>query len=181
MSPETRPLAPAALRLVDFIAELGPRWGLPAEPCRVHAYLYLIDRAAAEGEICAALGIEAAACGAALAWLADMRLAGPVGTGWRTDGDPWELLLRALEERRRREIAPALNLLRTCRREALADRTTEPAVAGQIGRLLDLVEDLAAIDVQTRRLSPRTLRQLVRFGGRAARFLYRSPGRGERP
>jgi DNA-binding transcriptional regulator GbsR (MarR family) len=181
MSSPLRPLAPAPLRVVDFIAELGPRWGLPAEPCRVHAYLYLIDRAAAEVEICAALGIEAAACAAALAWLADMRLAAPVGTGWRTDGDPWELLLRALEERRRRETAPALSLLRTCRREALSEPADEPAVAGQIGRLLELVEDLAAIDVQARRLSPRTLRQLVRFGGRAARFLDRSPGRRERP
>ena len=43
-----------------------------------------------------------------------------------------------------------------------------------------LVEDLAAIDMQARRLSPQRLRQLVGIGGRAARFIDRTFGKGDR-
>jgi hypothetical protein len=52
----------------------------------------------------------------------------------------------------------------------------EPAVAGQIGKLLALAEDLTAIDTQMSRLSPRALRQVVGLGGRAARFIDRAFG-----
>jgi hypothetical protein len=63
---------------------------------------------------------------------------------------------------------------------ARKDRALEPAVAGQIGKLLTLAEDLTAIDTQMSRLSPRALRQVVGLGGRAARFIDRTfGGRGK--
>src|SRR4051794_39631387 len=38
-------------RLLDFLGALGPRWGLPEAPCRVHGYLYLSARALSEADI----------------------------------------------------------------------------------------------------------------------------------
>ena len=84
------------------------------------------------------------------------------------------------DERRRREIDPAIALLRDCREATLARNGEDRVVKLQIGKLLTLVEDLAAIDMQTRRLSPRALRQLVGVGGRAARLLERTFGRKDR-
>src|ERR1700692_1383762 len=105
---------PAAIRrVIDFLGELGSRWGLPADACRIHGYLYLAARPMTAAELRAALAIDDAVLAPALAWLADYRLIERVrGEAWRTGNDPWDLVMRALDERRRREIVPALTLLR---------------------------------------------------------------------
>jgi len=172
------PASPAMRRLIDFLGELGPRWGLPPGACRAHGYLYLVARPATEGDVAAAVKLADGDLADALKWLVDYGLIERTSAGaWRTESDPWELMMRALEERRRREIAPALDLLRECRRAALTEEGRDRVVALQIGKLLELAEDVAAIDMQARRLSPRALRQMIGIGGRAARFIDRTFGR----
>jgi DNA-binding transcriptional regulator GbsR (MarR family) len=174
--------SPAIERVVDFLGDLGSRWGLPVQACRVHGYLYLIARPLTRDELRAALSLNEATLGEALAWLAEFRLIERVhADAWRTEGDPWELMMRALEERQRREVGPALDLLRDCRRAALAEGKHQRAVAGQIDKLTRLVEDLASISGQSRRLSASTVRQIVGLGGLAARMLDRTLGRKEPP
>ena len=171
-------LPQAMARLIDFLGELGPRWGLPVEACRVHGYLYLSARPATNEELCAALNLGSATVENAMVWLMDFRLVERTpGTKWRTQSDPWDLMMCALEERRRREVGPALDILRDCQRLASAERASDPVTYGQIGKLLALAEDLAAIDIQTRQISSKTLRQMVGVGGRAARFVNRTFGR----
>src|SRR5262249_35163200 len=110
----------------------------------------------------------------ALAWLIDYRLVESAGAAtWRTATDPWELVMRALDERRQRELGPALAVLRECQRDLRGDA----AAATQVGKLLALLDDISAIDAQARRLSPRALRQMLGIGGIAARFLDRTLGR----
>ncbi len=171
---------PAAIRrVVDFLGEVGARWGLPADACRVHGYLYLAARPMTEAELRAALAVDDAVLVPALAWLVDYRLVERVrGEAWRTGTDPWDLVMRALDGRRRREIVPALTLLRESHDAALTEGTR--TAAAQIGKLLSLAEDVAAIEMQARRLSWRTLRRMVGLGGAAARFMDRTFGGGER-
>ena len=160
-------------RLIAWLGELGPRWGLPADACRVHGHLYLGASAASAPELASRLGISEGEVGEALAWLASRDLAQRDGAArWRTGADPWELVTTALEHRRAQELRPALELLRASRRDAARD----PILARQITRLLQLVEDIAAIDAQARRLSPATLRTLLGAGGRVAR-LFGGSGR----
>ena len=167
-------LSPATMRLVDFLGELGGRWGNPPLPCRVHGYLFLAGRPLRENEICQALELDPDSLKEAMAWLEAFGLVESTTPElWLTDSDPWTVMMRALEERRRRELAPALQLLRDCRRESATDRSADRRVDMQVGKLLTLVEDLAAIDSQAGRLSPQRLRQIVRLGGKAARFLDR--------
>jgi len=162
--------AAAARRLLDWLADVGSRWGLPAEACRVHGWLYLSGRSAAPDEIARSLAMADDEVRAALHWLSERRLADEQANGaWRTGQDPWEMVSRSLEVRRDQELQPALEVLRTSRREAAGD----PLLASRIDRLLTLVDDLAAIDAQARRLSPDTLRRLIGAGGRVARFLDR--------
>ena len=174
--------SPAMERVVDFLGDLGSRWGLPAQACRVHGYLYLVAKPLTETDLRSELSLSEAALGEALAWLAAYRLIeGTPSDAWRTDGDPWDLMMRALEERQRREVGPALDLLRNCRRAALAEGKHQRTVAAQIDKLTRLVEDLASISSQSQRLSPSTVRQMVGLGGLAARMLDRALGRKEPP
>ena len=170
-------LPTAMQRFVDYFGDLGPRWGLPAAACRVHAYLYLVARPVPAGDIAAALELDGAELEEALSFLADYHMAaGTKGTAWHSSGDPWDMLLSGLEQRRRRELPEALRTLRDCHRDALAERNGGRAVAGQMAKMLALAEDLAAIDAGARHLSPRALRGLVGFGGRAARSIDRVLG-----
>jgi DNA-binding transcriptional regulator GbsR (MarR family) len=165
-------------RVIDFLGDLGPRWGLPGEACRVHGYLYLAARPVAEADLREAVGLNDPAFARALDWLAEYGLierARP--DAWRTGSDPWELMLRALQERQRREVGPALELLRDCRRAALAEGGAGRPAARQIEKLVRLVEDIAAINSQAQRLSPTLVRQMVGLGGFAARVLDRTLGR----
>jgi hypothetical protein len=170
---------PAARRFVDYFGELGSRWGLPAEACRVHAFLYLVGSPADQARICAAIDSSQQAVDEAIAFLLDYRMihvAGPAA--WATGDDPWEMLTGGLAERRRREIEPGLATLRECHRLASqGDR----GVALRIGKLLTLAEDLASLELQTRRVSPQVLRGLLGLSSRAARLLARSDRSGGRP
>lgn len=154
-------------RLLDWLAETGLRWGLPPDACRVHGHLYLTAEPVTAADLAASTGLAEGAVREALAWLSPQDLVREVPPDrWATSADPWEVVTRALESRRARELAPALDLLRASRRETAAD----PVMTRQVQRLLDLVEDIAAIDAQARRLSPATLRTLLGAGGRVARL-----------
>jgi len=158
----------ARARLIAWLGELGSRWGLPADACRVHGHLYLTASPASTDELGRAVGLGEAAIDEALTWLAEQNLVQEVEPSrWRTATDPWELVTRSLERRRARELGPALGLLRASRRDAAGD----PVLSRQVGRLLDLVEDIAAIDAQASRFSPATLRALIGVGGRISRFM----------
>jgi DNA-binding transcriptional regulator GbsR (MarR family) len=170
-------MTPAIRSFVDYFGELGPRWGLQRDACRIHAFLYLTGRGTAEAEIGSALGLDTAPCAEALSYLQGYRMVEQVGSAlWRTGSDPWDMLVSGLEERRRREVGPALATLRECHRSAVDDPANDRAVSLRIGKLLELVQDLAALDNQTRRLPPQLVRSLVGLSGRAARFVDRAFG-----
>lgn len=174
--------AVAIRRFADYFGELGPRWGLPADACRVHAYLYVSADARPEADIAAALSLDQTAIAEALAFLTDHEMVDRTSDSrWQTGGDPWVMLVRGLEQRGRRELPQALSTLQACHRDALAHETADPVTAGRIAKVLSLVEDLAALDAQARRLPPRLVRAFVGMSGRAARLLNRGAraNRGE--
>jgi DNA-binding transcriptional regulator GbsR (MarR family) len=155
-------------QVIAWLADLGPRWGLPEDSCRVHGHLYLSDRAATATELSDALGLESERIDAALRWLVEAGLAQTTpGGAWRTDPDPWQLLTTALAYRRTQELEPARRLLAAATREVSGD----VVLSRQVGRLRDLVEDLAAIDAGAQHLSPATLRRLTGIGARFGRLL----------
>lgn len=176
---------PAMDRFIRHFGEMGPRWGLAADTCRVHALLYLAGKPASPGDVAESLGLAEPAVVRALQDLAQWGMARPAPGGtWDASGEPWDLLFAALEERRRRELKPALEMLRACEDEAAKDGATPAPVRNRVHRLLLLVDDLAAIDLQSRRFSPGSMARLVSVGGRAARLLDRlfpaPPDRGSR-
>jgi len=166
-------LSTSTMAIVDWLAELGPRWGLPGNACRVHALLYLVARPIPRASIGTMLAMDSDEVDNALAWLAGDSLAVETSQGWVTEADPWSVMMQALEARRARELGPAREILGAWRNNRADD---DPIVARQAQRLHDLVEDIAAIDAGARRLSPDTLRKLMGVGGRAARLVDRAFG-----
>ena len=152
--------------VIAWIGEVGPRWGLSNDLCRMHALLFLSSAGRSAIEIADVLAISPLVVGEQLAALCAMGLADERAGIWTTNSDPWMLLIQAMEARRAQEIHPALEVLRTARQLAAND----PPLAIRIGSIAALVQDLAAIDAHAQRLSPAMLRRLLKLGGRAARL-----------
>lgn len=116
--------SPATIRLIELPGELGPRRRLPAQACRVHGYLYPALRPAPAAELGHQLSPEGPALADAPVWLNDYHLLERVSVGMRrTHRDSWHPAIRILQDRRRRELGPALNVLRDCHSDALAGGT----------------------------------------------------------
>jgi DNA-binding transcriptional regulator GbsR (MarR family) len=177
--PETTPdaalsVTPPMRQFIDYFGDLGPRWGVRAETSRAHALLFLSGRPMARDEIADGLGISKPKATSALKDLLDWDMAQKDEDGnWRTGGEPWDLMLAALDSRRQREIAPALEVLRQCASEAKSDPATPGAIRRRIAGVLTLVENLAAIDIQSRRLPKGVLPRLVGATGSASRLIGR--------
>src|SRR5207247_3241740 len=85
--------------------------------------------------------------------------------------DVWEMYRVILEERKRREIDPTLQVLRECVAES---PPTEPAIIEtrrRIGELLDFFETMTALYDELRGFSAADLRRLVKTRGRVRRLL----------
>jgi len=167
-------LTPSIERFIAHFAELGPRWGLNAETCRAHALLYLAGRPMSLTEIARALRLDKAKARAAIDDLVQWGMAQSTDNEtWDASGEPWDLLCAALDARRRREIEPALAMLRSVQKAAAGETETFPGVRARIAGMRELAENLAAIDMHAHRVPKRAMLRLVTLGGHAARILDR--------
>lgn len=160
-------LSDDASQIVAWLADVGSRWGLPSDACRVHGLVFLYSRPLQTNAIAAELLMTVKAVETALEWLANENLVTSGVDGWTTESDPWLLIMQTLQRRREHELVPALTVLAPWRRGA---PNGDPFVARQARRLLDLVDDVSAIDAGTRHFSPHALRRMIGIGGRAARL-----------
>lgn len=145
-------VSPAIARFLALVADVGPRWGIAATPCRVHGLLYLRATPMAEDELSAALGISATELQATLDFLKGFNIIEQRTDGrWQTFDDPWVLMMRALEVRRHQETGPAMAALQACHAQALSDHGLSSPVTRQIAKIRSLVDDLSAIEMPRRR------------------------------
>ncbi|HUH85155.1 MAG TPA: hypothetical protein VLX85_11130 [Stellaceae bacterium] len=165
---------PAMPRFIGHFGALERRWGIEADTCRADALLYLAGAPLALASIARALDLTPVEARATIADLQQWGMARLVADDrWDASGEPWDLLFRALEARRRRELPPALDMLHAGDAEAGGDGTP-PAIRERLRRTQALAEDIAAIDRAAQRLPPHALMRLIGLGGRAARFIGRT-------
>jgi hypothetical protein len=86
-------------------------------------------------------------------------------------------MMQTIEKRRTEELEQARAVIDHWHRERGHD---DPLVSRQAERLIDLVEDIAAIDAGARGLSSATARRLIGLCGRAARLFGNNGARGRR-
>jgi DNA-binding transcriptional regulator GbsR (MarR family) len=164
-------VTPSMRGVIAHFAALGPRWGLKPETCAAHVLLYLDGRAMTRAELAAALEWDEATAEAAIADLIGWRMARRTRDGVQAaGGKPWDLMFAAFEERRRREIEPAVQVLAQAVRSAGRDGTPRQ-VTERIRDLHALARDLSAIAQRVGQFSAGTLTRLVGLGGRLSRII----------
>lgn len=180
-------ISPTMTRFVLHWGEMSGRWGVSRSVAQIHALLYIVGDPLPADRIAEMLDIARSAVSVGLRELQGYGIVRLVHMrGDRRDhfealGDPWELFVRIVEERRKREIEPTIAVLRECLAEAEADQATPRPVETRIRNLLGLVEELDRWYGEMKQLPTTTLRTLLKMGPAVARIAGAVRGRRKPP
>ena len=163
-------LTPVMKRFVLHWGEMGTRWGVNRTVAQVHALLYLAPTPLPAEEIAETLSVARSNVSTSLKELQSWGLVSVAHVlGDRRDHfvartDTWDMLLTILEQRKRREIEPTLDVLRECVAEMEKDRNTPSEVKERIDGMRGFLTDVTEWFDQIVRLPRVTLVNVMRLG-----------------
>lgn len=175
MSEAMTELSSTARRFVREWGELGERWGLDRQTAEVQAMLYLAGEPLDAQSIGDALEMDEHEVRTCVARLREIGIVLPGSRSpdgrerWLCVPDVWEMFRRILEDRRRREVDPALSVLRECvlRAESEGDEVVHERLA-EMQECLRLVLGLYS---QLASVPSAEARKLVRMGSKIRKSL----------
>src|SRR6188508_2151553 len=121
-------LTPVQQRFILHWGEMGVRWGINRTMAQIHALLYLSPDPLAADEICEVLAVARSNVSNSLRELQNwgivkvVHVMGDRRDHFETMKDVWEMFRQVLDERKKREIDPTVEMLRGCAEEAAKDR-----------------------------------------------------------
>lgn len=157
--------------------EMGTHWGVNRSVAQVHALLYLSERPLDAETVVETLGLARSNVSNALKELQGYGIVRRVHVeGDRRDHfvaetDLWDMLMRIVAERKRREIDPTLALLAELSERMKADRSAPAYARERITRMHEFISTLGTWYDQVRVLPKSTLVTLMKLGGKVARFI----------
>ena len=173
---------PDAKAFILHWGEMGTQWGVNRSVSQIHALLYLSDTPLTAEAIVDTLGLARSNVSTALKELQGYSIVRRVHVeGDRRDhfvaeSDLWEMLMRIVAERKRREIDPTIAMLGELAERLARDETAPPQLRERIGRMHEFIGTLGGWYEQVRVLPKPTLVTLMKLGGKVARFI---PGSGK--
>ncbi len=170
-------LSPVAQKFILHWGEMGTRWGVNRTVAQVHALLYLSERAMPADEIARTLSVARSNVSTSLRELQGWRIVrvapilGDRRQHFESIKDVWELFRIIIQERKKREVDPTIQVVRECLEEA---GKAGPSEAYPRQRLEDLLEFITTMDTlfdEFQRLSPAAARGLAKLRGRIRKLL----------
>jgi DNA-binding transcriptional regulator GbsR (MarR family) len=169
------PLSPVKKQFVLHWGEMGNRWGVNRTVAQVHALLHISADPLTAEEIADTLSVARSNVSTSIRELQAWGLVRPVHVlgdrrqHYQSVKDVWEMFRIIVDQRKRREIDPTLDLLRRC-----IDELGEDGDGYTRERLKELREFFGGIDevyTEMRRLSSPALRRLLKAGGGIRRLV----------
>jgi len=163
-------------QLVLHWGEMGTRWGINRTVAQIHALLYLSPNSMAADEIAETLTIARSNVSTSVRELESWGIVRPVHVlGDRREHyeclkDVGEMFRLIVEQRKRRELDPTIQLLRSCRAE-LEREHGDKYTRQRVDDLTEFFEAATVAYEEVRQLSPRALRGLVKMKGRIRKLL----------
>jgi len=157
--------------------EMGTRWGINRTVAQVHALLYVSSEPLPAEEIARLLEVARSNVSTSLRELQNWRLVrvvhrkGDRRDYFETVHDAWEMFRIILEERRKREIEPTVQLLRECVAGAERDGAAGETTRERLRTLLEAFELADGWYAQMRDLPSAIVLRVLRMGGKALRIL----------
>lgn len=171
------PLSPVTQKFILHWGEMGTRWGVSRTVAQIHALLYVSARPLNAEEIADTLSVARSNVSTSLKELQSWGIVRVVHVlGDRRDHfesmkDVWEMFHVILEQRKRREIDPTLDMLRRCVAELERSSPGEAHARARLVAMLDFFETITQCYEEVRRVPPVALRGFLRVKGKLKRLL----------
>jgi len=165
-------LTPIAQRFILQWGEMSARWGISRSMAQIHALLYLSAEPLTAEEIAQTLSLARSNVSTSLRELRAWGIVRLVHRfAERRDrfecvGDAWQMLLEILEQRKRREIDPAIEILEACIEEADQSETEDAHTRKRMRELLDLLSSMVAFYEDMVKLPAFAKKNLLKMGGK---------------
>ena len=147
--------------------EMGTRWGINRTVAQIHALLYLSPRPLPAEEIAKTLNVARSNVSTSIRELESWGIVRPVHVlGERREHyesmkDVWEMFRLIVEQRKRREVDPTLQLLRECLSQLSAGSGTDVYTRERLASMAEFFETATAAYSEVRQVSSPTLRSLL--------------------
>jgi len=174
---EPAPLTPIQQKFVLHWGEMGARWGINRTVAQIHALLYLSPQPLNAEDIASTLGVARSNVSTSLRELQGwgiVRVAHRLGDRrdhFESMKDVWEMFRVIVEERRQREAAPTLTMLREAVHEAKKPGAADAYTRERLADMLAFFELMTDWCEQTGKLPTPVLVRLVKMGDRIGRLL----------
>ncbi len=171
-------LSPVHRKFILHWGEMGTRWGVNRTVAQVHALLYVSGEPMDAEQIASTLGVARSNVSTSLRELQGwgiVRLIHVMGdrrARFESMQDVWEMFRVLLKERKRREVDPTLEVLRSCVAD-LGRGGADARTRQRLETLLDFFETMAACSEEVVHLPPETLRTFVKLRGKVRALLGR--------
>ncbi|MBI2922089.1 MAG: MarR family transcriptional regulator [Planctomycetes bacterium] len=168
-------LTPTTQKFVLHWGEMGTRWGINRTVAQIHALLFISSKPLAAEEIAATLSVARSNVSTSLRELQAWGLAkvvhvlGDRRDHFETFRDVWAMFKVVLNERKRREIDPTVELLREA--VAQAGKGSELEVQKRLGDMLEFFETATLAHEEYMRMSPAAMKRVVKYGGKLQKLL----------
>jgi DNA-binding transcriptional regulator GbsR (MarR family) len=168
---------PDARAFILHWGEMGTQWGVNRSVAQIHALLYLSANPVPAEDIAETLNLARSNVSTALkelqgyAIIRRVHVEGDRRDHFVAETDLWEMLLRIVAERKRREIDPTIALMRELAERLAADPDAPEQLRERVGRMHDFISTLSNWYEQVRGLPKPTLVTLMKLGGKVAAFL----------
>jgi DNA-binding transcriptional regulator GbsR (MarR family) len=162
-------------RFILHWGEMGVRWGINRTMAQIHALLYLSPKPMDAEVICELLGVARSNVSNSLRELQNWGIVKVVHVmGDRRDHfesmkDVWEMFRQVLDERKKREIDPTLDVLREC--AAAAAQSKDETTQQRLAEMSEFFETMSNWYEQIHALPTPAVIQFIKLGGKVQKLL----------
>jgi DNA-binding transcriptional regulator GbsR (MarR family) len=176
-------LSTAKKQFVLHWGEMGTRWGINRTVAQIHALLHVSATPLTAEEIAGTLRVARSNVSTSIRELQGWGLVRPVHVlgdrrqHFESVKDVWEMFRIIVDQRKRREIDPTLEVLRLCIAELDKSNTKDNYTRERLREIYEFFTDVEALYADIRQFPVATLRGIVRARGTVRKILSLKGGR----
>ncbi len=165
-------LTPVMEKIILHWGEMGSSWGINRTVAQIYALLYLSPEPLTADEVSSILAIARSTVSTGLHELQSwgvvkvLHVLGDRRDHFTTMNDIWEIFRRILDERKRREIDPTLEVLQESVTEMEIQSVDQPLVEERVKDMLDFFETVSVVYEQYEKIPTDRLKDLFRMSNK---------------
>jgi DNA-binding transcriptional regulator GbsR (MarR family) len=176
MTEQKSTLTPIQQKFILHWGEMGAKWGINRTVAQIHALLYLSDKPLNAEEIATTLGVARSNVSNSLRELQGWgivkitHILGDRRDHFDSMKDVWEMFRIIVDERKKREADPVLNMLRDAVAEAKKPGAADAHTRERLAEMLQFFDLMTSWVEQTRKLPTPAVIRMVKMGDKVAKM-----------